>query len=71
MAFKNKSGEEMVRLDALKDEVKQLLHSDPQDDFVRFWRQFPTSELPSKWLVWPHSLSKGWMEIIEGEVPVP
>lgn len=71
MAFKNKSGEEMVRLDAGEEEVKNLLNENPQDDFVRFWRQFETSEIPSKWLVWPHSKSKGWLNVIEGEVPVP
>ena len=71
MAFKDKSGQEMVRLDAGKDEVSSLLHSDPKDNFVRFWRKFPTKHLPSKWIVWPHSESKGWLSIIEGEVPVP
>ena len=71
MAFKDSSGEEMVRLDANKNEVSELLYSNPDDDFVRFWRKFSTKKLPSKWIVWPHSESKGWLNIIEGEVPVP
>jgi len=71
MAFKDKDGNEMVRLDADEKEVNNLLNSNPKDDFVRFWRKFETSEIPSKWLVWPHSKSKGWMNIIEGEVPIP
>lgn len=71
MAFKDRDGNEMVRLDADENEVNTLLNSDPKDDFVRFWRQFETSTVPAKWLVWPHSKSKGWMNIIEGEVPVP
>ena len=69
MAFKDKEGKEMVRLDANEDEVNRLLNENPKDDFVRFWRQFETSEVPSHWLVWPHSKSKGWMNRIEGEVP--
>jgi hypothetical protein len=69
MAFKDKNGEEMVRLDANEKEVEKLLNENPKDEFVRFWRQFETSVVPSKWLVWPHSKSKGWMDRIEGEVP--
>lgn len=71
MAFKNSSGQEMIRLDANENEVSNLLNSDPNDEFVRFWRKFQTSEIPKSWLVWPHSKSKGWMPIIEGEVPSP
>lgn len=69
IAFKDKNGEEMVRLDADEQEVKNLLNGDPKDDFVRLWRQFETSDLPKSWLIWPHSKSKDWMPIIEGEVP--
>jgi hypothetical protein len=70
IAFKDKNGEEMVRLDASEGEVKNLLNGNPSDDFVRLWREFETAELPHTWLVWPHSKSKDWMDIIEGEVPV-
>lgn len=69
IAFKDKNGKEMVRLDAPKDEVKDLLNSDPQDDFVRLWRKFSSSEVPGSWLVWPHSISDGWQSIIEGKIP--
>ena len=70
IAFKDSKGEEMIRLDADENEVKNLMSDNPEDDFVRLWRQFETSELPSSWLVWPHSKSKDWMDVIEGEVPV-
>lgn len=71
MAFKDKDGKEMIRLDANEEEVDKLLNENPNDQFVRFWRKFETSKIPSKWIVWPHSKSKGWLNIIEGEVPVP
>jgi len=71
MAFKDKDGEEMIRLDANAEEVDRLLNENPNDEFVRFWRKFETSKIPSKWLVWPHSKSKGWLDRIEGEVPIP
>ena len=70
IAFKDKQGNEMVRLDAPEDEVKRLMSSDPNDDFVRLWRSLETSEVPSSWLIWPHSKSKDWMPVIEGEIPV-
>jgi len=69
MAFKNKNGKEMIRLDAEEEEVKRLLNENPKDDFVRMWRQFETSEIPHGWLIWPHSKSKGWMDIVEGQIP--
>lgn len=69
MAFKDKDGTEMIRLDANQDEVHRLLNENPKDDFVRMWRQFDTSVVPSKWIVWPHSKSAGWMNIIEGDIP--
>lgn len=70
IAFKDKEGKEMVRLDANEEEVTRLLNEDPKDDFIRLWRQFETSELPAKWLIWPHSKSKDWMPIIEGNIPI-
>lgn len=71
IAFKDKNNKEMIRLDANEDEVNQLLNENNSDEFVRMWRSFKTSEIPSSWLVWPHSKSKGWLNIIEGQVPCP
>lgn len=70
IAFKDKNDHEMCRLDAEREEVQQLLNGDPNDHFVRLWRSFETSILPAKWLVWPHSESKGWKDIIEGGIPI-
>jgi hypothetical protein len=70
IAFKDKDGKEMVRLDADEQELNNLLKQNPKDDFVRLWREFETSEMPRSWLIWPHSKSKDWMDIIEGQVPV-
>ena len=69
VAFKNDKDEDLVRLDAQPEEFNNLLNLDPSDDFVRMWREFETSEVPHKWLVWPHSISKGWMPIIESLIP--
>ena len=69
VAFKDDKGEELIRLDADENELKNLISSDPKDEFVRMWREFETSIIPRKWLVWPHSKEKGWMPIIESEIP--
>ena len=69
VAFKDEDGEELVRLDADRNELKNLMNDDPKDDFVRMWREFETCKVPRKWLVWPHSKKKGWMPIIESEIP--
>ena len=60
----------MIRLDAAEEEIARLQNENPKDDFIRLWRQFETSELPSSWLIWPHSKSKDWMNIVEGTIPV-
>lgn len=69
MAFKDKDKKEMCRLDANEEELNRLMTENSSDEFVRMWRQFETSELPKYWIIWPHSKSKGWMDVIEGEIP--
>ena len=42
--------------------------------WINVWREFEmpidphtgTSLTPSKWVIWPHSISKGWCPILEG-----
>jgi len=40
----------------------------PNDQFIHIWREFESITQPDKWRVWPHSLSKGWMEMIEQKI---
>lgn len=70
IAFKDKNGNEMIRLDADSEEIKNLQNENKSDDFIRLWREFETSELPHSWLIWPHSKSKDWKDIVEGYIPV-
>ena len=69
VAFKDENDNELIRLDADQNELNNLLNADKADDWVRMWREFNTSLIPRKWLLWPHSISKGWMSIIENEIP--
>lgn len=67
IAFEDKNGNEIYRGDASAQEIKQLL-SVPEsvDKFVHIWRNFHSDTIPVKWIVWPHSQSKGWTERLVG-----
>ena len=38
------------------------------DTFIKVWRTFEVEKKPSKWIVWPYSESKGWLDKIEGKL---
>ena len=50
----------------LKNEIAGFMN-DP-DKYCKVWREFQTDELPSYWVVWPHSESKGWCDRITGRL---
>lgn len=64
VAFKDKSGKDIYRKDADTDEINRMFN-DP-DKYCKVWREFNAEETPHSWIVWPHSLSKGWAEPIVG-----
>lgn len=66
VAFHSESGETIFRKDCNPDEIKNLLSD--SDQFCKIWRTFLTNKLPSYWVVWPHSVSKGWCKKIEGKI---
>jgi len=51
------------RLDIDATEIKKLLNIEA-NDFVKIWKEYD-GVYPEKWVVWPHSKSKGWVERIE------
>jgi len=66
VAFKNEAGEDMYRQDADGFEINRM-KTDP-DGYCKIWRSFRTSKKPSSWIVWPHSISKGWSDPITGKL---
>lgn len=70
VAFHDQDGKEICRLDASQPEINGLLNGDPQDDFVRLWREFNSKVIPGSWVVWPRSLSKGHLDRITGDIPL-
>jgi hypothetical protein len=69
IAFKDKDGNEIARLDADKSEIKRIQASTEGGHFYNIWREFNCNETPHKWILWPHSKSKDWCELIEQEIP--
>lgn len=66
VAFEDEHGNTIFRKDADKDEIARM-KSDP-DGYCKVWREFPAETMPKKWVVWPHSSSKGWCERMEGAI---
>ena len=66
VAFHDEKGETIFRKDADNNEIARL-KSDP-DKYCKIWREFQTTVQPKKWVVWPHSTSKGWCDKIEGKI---
>ncbi len=64
--FEGSKGNELYRKDADKSEISRL--KSDSSGYCKIWRDFQTSEKPSKWVVWPHSTSKGWCDKIEGNL---
>jgi hypothetical protein len=68
VAFEDKNGKEIYRQDANKEEVQRILSIPVETDkFAHVWRNFYSDEQPVKWIIWPHSEDKGWMDRLTGE----
>lgn len=66
VAFKDKDGKDVFRKDADKAEIERMFH-DP-DKYCKVWREFNCEQMPHSWIVWPHSVSKGWADPITGVI---
>jgi glycosyltransferase involved in cell wall biosynthesis len=64
VAFEDDKGNELHRRDADEAEIR-MMKNDP-DGYCKVWRQFETVIKPHKWIVWPHSVSAGWCDRLEG-----
>jgi len=65
VALMNSEGVEIYRQDVTPEETKQMLGVPYETDkFVHIWRSFYADTMPVSWVVWPHSIAKGWMDRI-------
>jgi hypothetical protein len=66
VAFHDNNDDTIYRKDVDIIEIKQLM-TDP-DGYCKIWREFQTNVIPSYWVVWPYSTSKGWCERLTGNL---
>lgn len=66
VSFHDKDGNVLHRKDATAAEIRSMQIG--SDEHYKIWREFQTSNKPAKWIVWPHSASKGWGTVIEGVI---
>jgi len=66
VAFHGDNDETIFRQDADVNEINRM-KQDP-DSYCKVWRQFQTVTKPKYWVVWPHSVSKGWCDRITGNL---
>ena len=64
IAFKDKDGNDLTRLDADEQEVKSLLVNSREGDWYIIWREWYGDEVPHNWTVWPYSKTKEWLDQI-------
>lgn len=65
IAILDENGQDLYRQDADIMEIRSLINSDPNDQFIHIWREYNDNKQPHSWRVWPYSQSKGWCERIE------
>jgi len=65
VATLDENGNDLYRQDCDKDEIKRLMEEIPEDQFIHIWRDYEDTKAPHSWRVWPHSESKGWMDVIQ------
>ena len=66
VAFHDENDNTIHRQDADIHEINRM-KNDP-DGYCKVWREFQTSHKPKYWVVWPHSISKGWCDRITGNL---
>lgn len=58
VSFHDASDQVIFRKDANATEIAKMI-ADP-DKYCKVWREFNVDLIPTHWVVWPHSISKGW-----------
>ena len=53
--------------EALTEGIDEFKKNDP-DKYCKIWREFHYHGKPHHWVVWPHSISKGWCATITGNL---
>jgi hypothetical protein len=62
IAFEKHDGEVLARVDIDENEINNLLSI--SGEWIQIWKEY-NGPKPDKWVVWPHSKSKGYIERLE------
>jgi hypothetical protein len=65
-AFDDKNGNEVWREDYQEHQIQSILNS--PGDWYSEEKFFLTETIPSRWVIWAHSRSQGWVERIEEQI---
>jgi hypothetical protein len=66
VAFNSEDHLPVLRSDAEKDEIATITSG--TNSTYEIWREVYPFKKPKYWVLWPHSLSKGWCERITGNI---
>jgi hypothetical protein len=66
VAFHDENDDTIFRQDAGVHEIMRVKND--VDGYCKIWREFNTTKKPTYWVVWPHSVSKGWCDKITGNL---
>ena len=72
VAFKLEDGTEIYREDTSAQELLSIFQAKNSEGWMKIWRDFELQggdQLPTKYLVWPHSETDGWGDPIERDLP--
>jgi hypothetical protein len=61
--YEDDVGTSLHRRDCNQHDIAQ--HLNGTNEMIELCNEFQTPTLPSKWIVWPHSVSNGWLQKIE------
>ena len=64
--YEDENNTSLYRRDCNEHEIR--LHLNSSDEIIHLNNEFCCTKSPSKWVVWPHSKSKGWLTKMENEL---
>jgi len=62
--FEDDIGHQIYRRDATEFEIKDFMST--SEDKINICRKFSVDNKPTKWIIWPHSRTNGWLDKMVG-----
>ena len=66
--YEDDVGVSLHRHDWNQNDIIQCLNANSSNAVIQIHSEFHTEMKPHKWIVWPHSKTKGWLEKIESSL---